>query len=51
MLAREAANTAPSPIARGARMFRNSPDGAQMATVLKPPTTPAVYLLDQTIPL
>ncbi|XP_038212121.1 uncharacterized protein LOC119832495 [Zerene cesonia] len=44
MLASEAANTAPSPIASGARMLRNSPDGAHTAIVLKPPTTPAVYL-------
>lgn len=44
MLASEAANTAPRPIASGARMFRNSPDGAQIAIVLRPPTTPAVYL-------
>lgn len=40
----EAANTAPKPIANGARIFKNSPDGAQMAIVLRPPTTPAVYL-------
>lgn len=45
MPAREAANTAPSPMARGARMFKNSPDGAHTAIVLKPPTTPAVYLI------
>lgn len=44
MLASEAANTAPSPIASGARMFRNSPEGAHTAIVLRPPTTPAVYL-------
>lgn len=44
MPARDAANTAPRPMASGARMFRNSPDGAQTATVLSPPTTPAVYL-------
>lgn len=44
MLAKDAANTAPKPIARGARMFRNSPEGAHTAIVLKPPTTPAVYL-------
>lgn len=44
MPASEAANTAPRPMASGARMFRNSPDGAQTAIVLKPPTTPAVYL-------
>lgn len=44
MPASDAANTAPRPIARGARMLRNSPDGAQIAIVLRPPTTPAVYL-------
>lgn len=42
--ASEAANTAPKPIASGARILRNSPEGAQTAIVLRPPTTPAVYL-------
>uniref|UniRef100_A0A8D8RW64 Uncharacterized protein n=1 Tax=Cacopsylla melanoneura TaxID=428564 RepID=A0A8D8RW64_9HEMI len=37
------ANTTPSPIARGPPIVRNLSLGAHAATVLNPPTIPAVY--------
>lgn len=42
-LPREDTKTTPKPTPRGAPMFRNFSLGAHMATVERPPTTPAVY--------
>jgi len=44
MLPKEAANTAPRPMAKGPPMVRNFSLGAQTATVERPPTIPVVYL-------
>jgi len=42
LLPKDAANTAPKPIAKGPPMLRNFSLGAQTATVESPPTMPAV---------
>ena len=44
----DAAKTAPKPIAKGPPMFKNFSLGAHTATVDKPPTIPAVYLIPVT---
>ena len=44
LLPRDAAKTAPKPMAKGPPMFKNLSLGAQTATADRPPTIPAVYL-------